>query len=58
MKKAAVPSILVAVVLLAVAVMAEAQQRNKISRIGLLQVARLSKVAPIQSDKGCGSVDT
>ena len=36
MKKAAVPSILVAVVLLAVAVMAEAQQPTKVPRIGYL----------------------
>ena len=36
MKRAAVPSILVAVVLLAVAVIAEAQQPKKISRIGYL----------------------
>jgi hypothetical protein len=34
MKKAAVPSILVAVVLLAVAVIAEAQQAKKVARIG------------------------
>ena len=36
MKRAAVPSILVAVVLLAVAVIAEAQQPKKIPRIGYL----------------------
>ena len=36
MKKAALPSILVAVVLLAVAVIAEAQQPKKVSRIGYL----------------------
>jgi putative tryptophan/tyrosine transport system substrate-binding protein len=36
MKKVAVPSILVAVVLLAVAVIAEAQQPKKVSRIGYL----------------------
>jgi putative ABC transport system substrate-binding protein len=36
MKKAAVPSILVAVVLLALAVIAEAQQPKKVSRIGYL----------------------
>ena len=36
MKRAAVPSILVAVVLLAVAVIAEAQQPEKVSRIGYL----------------------
>ena len=36
MKKAAVPSILVAVMMLAVAVMAEAQQPKKVHRIGYL----------------------
>jgi ABC-type uncharacterized transport system substrate-binding protein len=36
MKRAAVPSILVVVVLLAVAVTAEAQQPNKVPRVGLL----------------------
>ena len=36
MKKAAAPSILVAVILLAVAVIAEAQQPKKIPRIGFL----------------------
>jgi len=36
MKKAAVPSILVAVVLLAVAVIAEAQQPTKVPRISYL----------------------
>ena len=39
MKKAAVPSILVAVVLLAVAVIAEAQQPKKVPRIGYLSTA-------------------
>ena len=34
MKRAAVPSILVAVVLLAIAVIAEAQQPKKVFRIG------------------------
>jgi len=38
MKKAAVPSILVAVVLLAVGVMAEAQQQAKVPKIGFLVV--------------------
>ena len=37
MKKAAVPSILIAVVMLASAVMAEAQQPTKIPRIGYLE---------------------
>ena len=36
MKKAAVPSILIAVVLLAVAVIADAQQPKKVPRIGYL----------------------
>ena len=36
MKKAAVPSILIAVILLAVAVIAEAQQAKKVHRIGYL----------------------
>jgi hypothetical protein len=36
MKRAAVPSILVAVVLLALGVMAEAQQAKKVHRIGFL----------------------
>jgi hypothetical protein len=36
MKRAAVPSILVAVVLLAVAAIAEAQQPQKVPRIGYL----------------------
>jgi putative ABC transport system substrate-binding protein len=39
MKKAAVPSILVVVVLLAVAVIAEAQQPKKVHRIGYLSVS-------------------
>ena len=44
MKKAAVPSILVAVILLAVAVIAEAQQSKKIPRIGYLTNSFLSEV--------------
>ena len=36
MKKAAVPSILIAVVLLALAVIADAQQPKKVPRIGIL----------------------
>jgi putative ABC transport system substrate-binding protein len=39
MKKTAAPSILVAVVLLAVAVIAEAQQPKKVARIGYLGAA-------------------
>ena len=42
MKRAAVPSILVAVVLLAVAVIAEAQQPKKVPRIGYLAPQSLS----------------
>jgi putative ABC transport system substrate-binding protein len=42
MKKAAVPSILVVVVMLAVAVLAEAQQTGKIFRIGFLQAGTAS----------------
>jgi putative tryptophan/tyrosine transport system substrate-binding protein len=42
MKKAAVPSILIAVVLLAVAVIAEAQQATKIPQIGYLEGGPLS----------------
>ena len=45
MKKAAVPSILVAVVLLAVAVIAEAQQPKKVPRIGYLSAASPSAIA-------------
>jgi putative ABC transport system substrate-binding protein len=46
MKKAAVPSILIAVVLLLVAVMAEAQQPKKISRIGLLLMGNPTSESP------------
>ena len=42
MKKAAVLSILVAVILLAVAVIAEAQQPKKVPRIGYLSATRSS----------------
>jgi putative tryptophan/tyrosine transport system substrate-binding protein len=44
MKKAAVPSILVVVVLLAVGVIAEAQQPKKVPRIGYLAVASASTI--------------
>jgi putative tryptophan/tyrosine transport system substrate-binding protein len=44
MKKAAVPSILVAVVLLALGVIAEAQQPQKIPRIGFLSTQFASRV--------------
>ena len=43
MKKAAVPSILVVVVLLAVAVIAEAQQPRKMPRIGYLSSVPLTR---------------
>jgi len=42
MKKAAAPSILVAIVLLALGVIAEAQQPTKVPRIGYLVAASLS----------------
>ena len=45
MKKAAVPSILIAVVLLAVAVIAEAQQTSKVPRIGFLDNSTASGIA-------------
>ncbi len=45
MKKAAVPSILVAVVLLALAVIAEAQQPKKVARIGFLGASSASVLA-------------
>ena len=45
MKRAAVPSILVAVGLLVVAVMAEAQQPRKIFRIGFLDSSTASGMA-------------
>ena len=46
MKKAAVPSILVAVVLLAVGVIAEAQQPKKVPRIGYLSSRPIQLVSP------------
>ena len=50
MKKAAVPSILVAVVLLAVAVIAEAQQPKKVPRIGYLSWQSLLPLArPVEA---------
>ena len=45
MKKAAVPSILVAVVLLALGVIADAQQTGKIARIGFLDSSTASGIA-------------
>jgi hypothetical protein len=46
MKRAAVPSILVVVILLAVAIIAEAQQPTKVHRIAYLTVAPLSANVP------------
>src|SRR5262247_3239009 len=46
MKRAAVPSILVAVVLLALGVIAEAQQLARIPRLGILAGASASNVSP------------
>ena len=46
MKRAAVPSILVAVVLLAVTVIAEAQQPKKVPRIGLLLMGNPTSESP------------
>ena len=46
MKKAAVPSILVGVILFTVAVIAEAQQAGKVSRIGYLITSSPSAIAP------------
>ena len=60
MKKAAVPSILVVVVLLALGVTAEAQQPTKIPRIGYLVQRRPkdSGASSRHSSKGCGSLGT
>src|SRR5499426_319728 len=49
MKKAAVPSILVAVVLLAVAVVAEAQQPKKVARIGFLAATTAASPARFEA---------
>ena len=45
MKKAAVPSILVAVVLLALAVIAEAQQPKKVPKIGVVRAHSLPNLS-------------
>ena len=45
MNKAAVPSVLVWVLLLAVAIKAEAQQLPKVPRIGILEPATSSSIA-------------
>jgi len=57
MKKAAVPSILVAVVLLAVAVIVEAQQPKKIPRIGYL-VGGSSRTGFTHEASGKGCVNS
>ncbi|HSE87323.1 MAG TPA: hypothetical protein VLJ79_13955, partial [Candidatus Binatia bacterium] len=49
MKKAVVPSILVAVVLLALGVIAEAQQPAKVAKIGWLAVRPASAASVIES---------
>ena len=46
MKRAAVPTILVVVVLLAVAVIAEAQQPKKVYRIGYLAITEPASESP------------
>ena len=60
MKRAAVPSILVAVTLLAVAVIAEAQQPEKVTRIGYLRsvLPPLVRLATRLSGKACESLGT
>jgi hypothetical protein len=62
MKKAAVPSILVAVVLLALGVTAEAQQAKKVPRIGYLiappPFLPLSRPASTHSARVCVSLVT
>jgi hypothetical protein len=50
MKKAAVPSILIAVVLLAVAVIAEAQQPKKVFRIGYLPSTDAALIPPFRAN--------
>ena len=60
MKKAAVPSILVAVVLLALGVTAEAQQPKKVPRIGYMSVPPLPLSRPESRRFGrvCASLGT
>ena len=61
MKRAAVPSILIAVVLLALAVIAEAQQPKKVPRIGYLSDWRHPDpdlTRPRQSGWLCASLAT
>jgi len=52
MKKAAVPSILCAVMLLAVAVIAEAQQPKKVARVGYLTGTSLSRNSVMAFQRG------
>jgi hypothetical protein len=60
MKTAAVPSILVAVVLLALAVIAEAQQPKKVFRIGYLSAVDAASDTPVPREFGwhCANVAT
>ena len=60
MKKAAVPSILVVVVLLAVGVIAEAQQPKKVPRIGYLSSLDPASESTVPRQFGwlCASVAT
>ena len=55
MKRVAVSSILVAVVMIAVAVIAEAQQPKKVPRIGFLQPGVSSQLIEKNSGKVCAS---
>jgi ABC-type uncharacterized transport system substrate-binding protein len=57
MKRAAVPSILIVVVLLAVAVIAEAQQPKKVPRIGFLSAAPSIDSAFLEGLRDLGYVD-
>ena len=52
MKKAAVPSILVVVILLAVGVTAEAQQPKKVFRIGYLSPVDAATDSPVPREFG------
>ena len=60
MKKAAVPSILVVVVLLALGVIAEAQQPKKVPRIGYLSSGDPAMNPPVPRQFGwlCASLAT
>ncbi len=59
MKRAAVPSILVAMMLLSVGVTAQAQQAKKIPMIGYLTAGSLATIEHLTDfGKGCASLDT